>query len=141
MLQKLRHKVVQTQQAIEDSLDSLPEYITETKRAELRAGVNADGGNIAPTYSVYWKEVKDGLGTYNAPSGTPDLYYSGKFHKSIETKRDGSYGYSFALNNPPEYADDLLKIYKEPSGLSKTGSKKVAIYFVNDFRKRLKKIW
>lgn len=123
--EQITNKLNSSIQAIESILDEFGEVVADRKRDELRAGINADGKGITPIYSSPYLSYKKGLSTYYATGGSPDLYVSGYFHKSIGAKRDGRTKkgavYLFILNNAPSYAKYLKERYSEPSGISPQG--------------------
>lgn len=139
-LNSITEKLRATSTAIENVLDGFGVTVADRKRDDLRAGSNDLGQNIYPAYSFDWNAYKKTKSTYRAPSGTPDLYDTGDFHKSITSKRNG-YGYKFVLKNAPPYADDLMKKYREPIGISPQAQDILNTELSNQLEKEINKIW
>lgn len=64
------------------------EYIAEVNRLQLRKGEKGNGGQVGK-YSPGYGAYKQKLSSYYAPSGVPDLYLTGRFHKSIKATLTG----------------------------------------------------
>ena len=129
-----------TKKGINTVLKSVEVTVADRKRAELRVGLNADGGNISPEYSEPYELYKKKLNTYQAQSGTPDLYVSGAFAKSIFATRKG-WDYFFVLKSPPPYADKIEKVYNEPSGVSPQGEEDLNNKLNNNIAEMHESIW
>lgn len=129
-----------TSTAIDTVLDGFTDTVSDRKRTDLRAGLSADGGNIKPIYSESYKVYKNSKSTYYAPSGTPDLYNTGAFAKSIFSTRKG-FEYFYQLKGAPDYAPDIRKKYSEPSGISPQGKEDLDNKLSIKLEEALSKIW
>lgn len=136
----IQSRLNQTIKAIDSGVEFVGDAMVEQKRAELRAGVSADGGNISPAYSFNYAAYKKELSSYNAPDGTPDLYVSGDFHAAIAYTQKG-WEWFLTLRNPQPYMNDLMSIYSEPSGITQQGDDSIALRAYTNIIDRWRKIW
>ena len=83
-----------SQDAVRLNLD----YIAEVNRLQLRKGQKANGGPVG-AYSPGYGAYKQKLSSYYAPNGVPDLYVTGRFHKSLKATLTGL-TYNVSGNDP-----------------------------------------
>lgn len=59
------------------------DQLTNLNRAQMREGLTNDGNPITPDYSRGYAWFKEGLSSYKAPPGTPDLFVTGAFQSGM----------------------------------------------------------
>ena len=94
-------------QAVEDNETQILDLVRE----QMREGEDGGGGPIRPEYeSELYSDFKTTLHTYMADYGTPDLYLTGDFHKSMVL---GIIGEEVIIDATDEKTTDLIQRYGE----------------------------
>ena len=107
---------------------------------QLRQGKNKTGGLLSPPYSFSYLLQKRELNTYNAPDGTPDLFVSGDFHKSLFVKNTSDFVLTIESDNTKIYFDRLFSVYAGILGLTDESKNNVLVAYIDACKKRIKQI-
>jgi len=97
----------------------LPE-IADTNRVQLERG-ELSTGELMPEYKQEWyKEMKESLSTYKAPSGIPDLRVEGDFYDGLYADLDDN-GIEFGSTDEKESKleamyTELYSVFKSLNG-------------------------
>lgn len=110
--------------------------ITDINKRNLRGGIDTEGARITPSYALNYAMFKETLPSYMVPArGTPDLYLTGAFHRSI-TLKVGNRSYQLVASD--KKTKKLTKKYGKILGLHMKSVEEVRFHTQNEFNKLYK---